>query len=1083
MLLCALASAGALAQSSNQNPPNNTQVNQPDSASQPPPGSPTGGNQALQPAHAPDAQLAPPILDDGPGGMRPNRPSVVRVAQDPGGFRLNVDGRDFMVYGMNWDYIPIGKNYSWSLWSQPDEVIVEALAKEMPLLKRMGVNAIRQYAGIPAKWVTYIYQKWGIYTVLNPIVGRYGSTIDGVWYPSVDYADPKMRKYLTDEVLALVAQYKETPGLLMWLLGNENNYGLHWASSEIEALPEGKRDEARARFLYSLMGEIIRSVKERDKNHPVAIANGDAQYIDLIAQECKGLDIFGTNVYRGLSAGDLFRVVHDTLGVPMMFTEFGSDAFNAKLGKEDDVMQARYVHAQWREIYEQSAGKGGVGNAIGGFVFQWSDGWWKFGQTTNLDVHDTNASWPDAAYAEDFVPGANNMNEEWWGICAKGQPDDRGIFDEYPRTAYYVLQADWKLDPYGRDTNLARIRSHFAEQEPEALSSIYRADRASRMASELSVVRISGLRASFETYSTGSRDAVDPSRSAALGPGNKGFDHMESFYADIQSHPTERVTANLSLNVLGNVAQNPIDQIFYENRGRAVLVNPTTGQTSLTNVERVKVYGSSATWDDDYFNLLAYYRVGHYHWGYEGDFFGLYREANYGPSIDTYNADVPLGMEIDGKRALSDFKVAFGPQIWWGANPQIMVKYQHNFGSLSTAAIYEDEVNQQSVDTASAITSNAIPTHPTRKVTVYAGKHFGILGLEAGGIWAGSSRHGAAFQYANDAQTALLTDTIQTQDEFGGKLKVTAESGNLHWYAQGAYMGLVANGGPTSTLTFTGWTLGDSGSGNQTNAMTGLAYNFGSFQLGPNFLWQKPLIGPVSPDLGRPRDVLPTNLGGHDDPFAVRANREMVATELMIVYDPTPETWFWTWDSDLREDAPFAASLDFSYKHQPTTQDSGVGFLATGQPFVFGGAPPPHDLVEARLRVVSALSGNTRIIGHAWAGTAESTGSDGRLITRFGADLRLAYRSLVVSGFAKVNDWGPYDYHRDFNLTFPLQLMGDVSYVLATPRWLGLAQTRFGVRGTLRYLDRYSPRFVANPNDIGESGNEYEIRTYLNFSL
>ncbi len=48
--------------------------------------------------------------------------------------------------------------------------------------------------------------------------------------------------------------------------------------------------------------------------------------------------------------------------------------------------------------------------------------------------------------------------------------------------------------------------------------------------------------------------------------------------------------------------------------------------------------------------------------------------------------------------------------------------------------------------------------------------------------------------------------------------------------------------------------------------------------------------------------------------------------------------------------------------------------------------------------------------------------------------------------FAKFNDCGPYDYHRDFNLTFPVQLMGDLSYTLGKPRWFGLPQTRFGVR-------------------------------------
>ena len=63
-------------------------------------------------------------------------------------------------------------------------------------------------------------------------------------------------------------------------------------------------------------------------------------------------------------------------------------------------------------------------------------------------MHDSNASWPDAGYTEDYVKGENNMNEEWWGICAKGQPDSRGLYELYPRAAYYALRKVFALDPY-----------------------------------------------------------------------------------------------------------------------------------------------------------------------------------------------------------------------------------------------------------------------------------------------------------------------------------------------------------------------------------------------------------------------------------------------------------------------------------------------------------------------------------------------------------------------------------------------------------------------------------------------------------
>lgn len=1003
--------------------------------------------------------------------------TVVRVIADDTGTKVQVDGRDFMVFGMNWDYCPVGENYMYGLWAQPDDIIEAALAREMPLLKGMGVNAIRVYAGIPSRWVRYIYERYGIYTVINHPIARYGYTLDGVWMPSVDYSNPRLRAALLAEMTALVDEYRGVPGVLMWLLGNENNYGLSWTSFEIEALPAGERDAARARHLYSLFGEIIRAVKTHDLDRPVAIANGDLQYIDIIAQECKGLDVFGTNVYRGISARDLFQVVHDKLGVPVMFTEFGSDAWNAREMREDQAMQARYLVGQWREIYEQSSGKGRVGNAIGGFVFQWSDGWWKFGQESRLDVHDTNASWPNGGYS-DFVEGGNNMNEEWWGICAKGQPDDRGLYDVYPRAAYYALRRAFRLDPYAPGTDLAAIQSHFAACDP-ALSEVEaRGDRASLAADALERVRLSALRLEFETFSTGGARITTPRATevAAAGlPSALGFDHLESFYADLEVRPNPSVMGTLSLNILGHVPLNRIDEINYENRGRTRNVLTDTTPLQLEGIERVKVYRANVSWDAPRFQLEGFYRTGHTHWGYEGDFFGLYRDAYYGSNIDIYNADAPIGIEMSGKRELAGMKVAFGPQLWWGANPAFLLKYRRNLGSLDTAVLFQEDIDKQSAVTS----SNAVPPRRTRKATLQVKTRRGPVGIELGGIWAGSPRIDERFQIAEgtSGNYRILQDRVFASDALGVKGKLTVERGHWHWYAQAAYMGLVADGGPTAPITFTGWSLKDTGSGNQSNVVTGLAVNFGNFQLGPNFLWQKPLVGPIPGDVpspGRPRNIL-------QDPFAVRANRETVGGELLLAYDPTPATWMWAWDNDVREDARLAASLGVAIRHLPTTQDASIGILADGRTtFAFPGAPPPRDLWEARVRMVSRLRSDLRMVTHLFAGEGEPNGDDPRVVHRYGADTRLAWGSMVLASSAKWNDWGPYDYHRDFNLTFPVQLMGDLSYVLGTPRWFDFPQTRLGARAAWRTLDAHSPRYVTTP---GENGREWEIQTYLHVGL
>ena len=47
----------------------------------------------------------------------------VSVSSNEEGMKLVVNGKDFMINGMNWDYFPIGTNYSYSLWKQPEDFI------------------------------------------------------------------------------------------------------------------------------------------------------------------------------------------------------------------------------------------------------------------------------------------------------------------------------------------------------------------------------------------------------------------------------------------------------------------------------------------------------------------------------------------------------------------------------------------------------------------------------------------------------------------------------------------------------------------------------------------------------------------------------------------------------------------------------------------------------------------------------------------------------------------------------------------------------------------------------------------------
>lgn len=1019
---------------------------------------------------------------------------TISLDKNAQGIKLVVNGNDFMINGMNWDYIPIGTNYNYSLWKQSDDVIKAALDTEMSLLKNMGVNVIRQYTGIQPKWIQYIHDKYGIYTMLNHSFGRYGLTLNGSWVPNTEYSNPLTREILLKETTEMVEEYKNTPGVLLFLLGNENNYGLFWDGAETENIPmEDRKSTIRSKDMYKLFNDAVVAMKKIDKSHPIAICNGDLLFLDTIAEECKDIDILGLNMYRGVSFGDAFQRVKEKIDKPIVFTEFGADAFNVLENAEDQKSQAFYMVGNWKEIYENAAGIGKAGNSIGGFTFQFSDGWWKYGQTKNLDVHDDNASWSNGGYINDFIKGQNNMNEEWFGICAKGPTNARGLYDLYPRAAYYALKEAHRVNPYELGTTNETINKAFNNVNLMDAVLKARGDKAALGGNDNEILKISNLRAEFTTFSTGGSlittpDEADPD--ASTYPNKLGFDHMQSYFVGVEGNPAPNMKANVNVNILGRVAENPINEIFYENRGRAQTVITPDGPVVISDNNRVQIYNASYSWNEKDFDLRGFYRTGHYHWGYEGDFFGLYPEANYGPNLDIYNGET-LGLEIDGKRSLNGLKAAFGPQLWWGANPALLLKYSKKIGVFDATAVYHEDV----ANAGAALTSIAIPLPKTRRATLHLKTKVGSLGIEFGGIWGGQPLNGRVFQYAEETTPGNYTvynDKVNNKDNWGGKAKLTLSKGRFNIYTQGAIMGLVANGGADNVQTFTGWRLKDTGSGNQMNFLTGFTYNVNSnFQIAPNFLWQKPLVEAMPNDVsspGRLRNI-------QDDPFVVRANRETVGGELLLTYDPTPATWMYEWNNDMVEDAKFAVSTGFVYRNLPTTQDAAIGFLSNRTAFAFAKSAPAQNLWESNTRIVSKLTPDLGVIANIYFGNGQANGDSERTINRAGGDIRLIYRKIKLTSSIKFNDWGPFDYHRDFNLTYPLQLMLDLSTSVGKQNWYVLPNTKIGIMGTWRSLDQYSPRYSPNQTSgpfITEpivspagfpNGSEWEIRTYVHINI
>ena len=67
----------------------------------------------------------------------------------------------------------------------------------------------------------------------------------------------------------------------------------------------------------------------------------------------------------------------------------------------------------------------------------------------------------------------------------------------------------------------------------------------------------------------------------------------------------------------------------------------------------------------------------------------------------------------------------------------------------------------------------------------------------------------------------------------------------------------------------------------------------------------------------------------------------------------------YAWDSDESEDAKFAFSAGYIFRHHPTTRDASIGILADGRTiFAFPGAPPARTygkFIQNRFKIESGF--------------------------------------------------------------------------------------------------------------------------------
>jgi len=361
-------------------------------------------------------------------------------------FVLVADGRPFTVRGVCYSPIPPGESYLYNWWGDP----ARPWMVDGRLMKEAGINTIRLYeAGGRASQVKQVisdlYTNYGIRTIMGHGLGFWD-------FPHANYADPDFQHKIKREVYQMLKQYKNEPGILAWVLGNEANYSFDgkinpWSTPELDAIKNAyDRKIAKAKIYYGFLNELAGIVKKVDPSRPVGFGNGELGSIEVAKEYCPDFDFVGIIIYRGKSFGNLFRQLRDRYGRPSIIIEFGCDSYNAKLGTPDEENQAFFLKNLWRELSENTYFGNKEGNCLGGCIFEWNDEWWKYKQDDpkGWPVHNTEAGWTNGSYYFDIeAKDGLNMNEEWWGILGLDTEKEEGVNKRVLKKAYNELKKVW----------------------------------------------------------------------------------------------------------------------------------------------------------------------------------------------------------------------------------------------------------------------------------------------------------------------------------------------------------------------------------------------------------------------------------------------------------------------------------------------------------------------------------------------------------------------------------------------------------------------------------------------------------------
>ncbi|MFC1500924.1 glycoside hydrolase family 2 TIM barrel-domain containing protein [Elusimicrobiota bacterium] len=316
----------------------------------------------------------------------------------------------------------------------------EKIVGDFTLMKNMGVNTLRLYhhPDFNKELLRKGYEDYGFMYLMGDFIGMYTAGSNADWYYGTDYTNPEDIDNMLESVSKMVKDYRNEPYILMWVLGNENNYG--GPGEPGVSAGSGCRAKIQPEAYYKFVNKAVKLIKALDsQKRPVAVCNGDTLYLDICAKNAPKLDVFGANCYRGEQGfGSLWWDVKDIYDKPVLITEYGCSAHHSRWPKKrSDNAQARYHIGNWLDLESNFAGFG-EGNALGGIVFEWTDEWWKAGPPPQFSPIEQDKV---GKFGAPFLDGWSY--EEVLGITTQGDGTD-SPFLRTLRPAFFAYESLWR---------------------------------------------------------------------------------------------------------------------------------------------------------------------------------------------------------------------------------------------------------------------------------------------------------------------------------------------------------------------------------------------------------------------------------------------------------------------------------------------------------------------------------------------------------------------------------------------------------------------------------------------------------------